>query len=312
MARPNKKHHKTPRIYLEAFTNADGRVWVSDRELRIYPEKPKNILTENDFYTVRFPDGGGTLEVETKYLGGIEAAYAKLYREKILPRKPFTTMEKAVMAIFIASMLERSPRRREALQDGFDRVRRMTEQMRSMVANMTPEEKAAFEAAQPPTTEESRKNSIPADEFLKAGEDVASFHSAGIPESVAAIAPIIFDMHWGFMVRPDDSEPFITSDSPCTMDNPSLPPRSFYGPGLAQKDVEVSMSLSPDLAVLCGWKLETDGLYIPVGADNVAEINRRIMRRSTTLVSNEKAMLEKQTARVRAFLEKEKNEQAAQ
>lgn len=302
MARPNKKQHKTPRVYLEAFTNADGRVWVSDDKLRIYPEKPKNILTENDFYTVRFPNGGGTLVVETKYLGGIETAYGKIYQDKISQRKPLTVMERRVMAIFIASMLERSPRRREAMQDMFDQVRRITEQMRATVAGMTPKQKRRFEAAQPFVTAEDRKKSIPADEFLKAGKDVPSFHSAGIPESVAAIAPIIFDMNWGFMARPTNSDPFITSDSPCTLDNPSLPPRSFLGPGLAQKDVEVSMSLSPDLAVLCGWKLKTDCLYIPVGPDNVAEINRRIMRRSTILVSNDKAMLEKQIVRIKKFL----------
>jgi len=310
MGRPNKKHHKTPRIYLEAFTGPDGRVWVSDDRLRLYAQKPKNILTENDFYTVRFPDGGGTLVVETEYLCGIEAAYATIYRNKIAQRKPLTTVERAAMAIFIASMLERSPRRREALQDGLEKLRRKTEQMRALVAAMTPAEKKAFEASQPFVGQHEREKSIPADEFLKAGEDVGSFHSAGIPESVATIAPIIFDMHWAFVVRPDGSEPFITSDSPCTMDNPSMPVGSFYGPGLIQKDIEVSMSLSPDVAVLCGWKLETNGVYIEARPDNVAEINRRIMRRSTTLVSNDKAMLEKQVERVRKFLEKQQSEQA--
>lgn len=309
MSRPNKKQHKVPRTYLEAFTGTNGCVWVSDNKLRLYAEKPKNILTENDFYTVRFPDGGGTLEVETKYLGGIEAAYAAIYKDKISQRQPLTVNERAVMAIFIASMLERSPRRREALQDGFDQIRAKTEQMRAAVAKMTPAQKKALATMQAPMSEEDRKNSIPADEFLKAGEDVASFHSAGIPESVAAIAPIIFEMNWGFMVRPADSEPFITSDSPCTMDNPALPPRSFYGPGLVQKDVEVAMTLSPDLAVLCGWKLEKDGLYLPVGKTNVEEINRRVMRRSETLVSNDKTMLEKQVVRVRAFFAQQKTEE---
>lgn len=309
MSRPNKKQHKVPRTYLEAFTGTDGRLWVSDKKLHIYPEKPKNILTENDFYTVRFPGGGGTLEVETKYLGGIEAAYATIYKDKISQRQPLTANERAVMAIFVASMLERSPRRREALQDGFDQIRAKTEQMRAAVAKMTPAQKKALAIMQAPMSEEDRKNSIPADELLKAGEDVASFHSAGIPESVAAIAPIIFKMNWGFMVRPVGSEPFVTSDSPCTMDNPSLPVRSIYGPGLAQKDIEVTMTLSPDLAVLCGWKLENDGNYLSVGKGNVEEINRRIVRRSETLVSNDKAMLERQVARVRAFLAQQKTEE---
>ena len=140
---------------------------------------------------------------------------------------------------------------------------------------------------------------------MKATEDIGSFHSAGIPENVATTAPIIFDMKWAFMVRPQDSEPFITSDSPCSLDNPSLPVNSFYGPGLAQKDIEVCITLSPDLALLCGWKMDRDWNYLPVDKENVAEINRRIMRRSETLVSNDKAMLEKQIERIKTFLAKQ-------
>jgi hypothetical protein len=169
---------------------------------------------------------------------------------------------------------------------------------------MTPEEKQKFIDAQPPVSEQSRRNSIPADVFIEAGKDTGSFHTAGIPLAVATTAPIIFDMKWAFMVRPKDSDPFITSDSPCTLDNPSLPPRSFYRPGLIQKNIEVCIPLSPDLALLCGWQMDQDWGYLPSTAGEVAEINRRIMRRSETLVSNDKAMLEKQIERIKAFLSK--------
>ena len=306
MSRQHKKQHKVPRTYLEAFTNKDGRVWVADNKMRLFSQKPKNILTENDFYTVRFPDGGGTLKVETEFLGGIEATYSIIYQEKIFKHLPLSKTEKAAMAIFVAATLERSPRRREALQDGFDQVRDITEKMRAMVAGMTPEEKKAFEAAQTPVSEESRRNSTPADEFLKAGEDVASFHSAGIPEGVVATAPLIFEMRWTFLIRPEGAEPFVTSDSPCTLDNPSLPPRSIYGPGLGQKNIEVCMPLSPDLALMCGWLFDKDWGYVPGTVKEVNEINRRVMRRSETLVSNDRAMLERQITRIKEYLEAKK------
>lgn len=298
MARQNKSHHKVPQTYLQAFTFDGKRVWVCDDKFRLFSEKPKNILAEDDYYTVRFPDGGGTLQIETKFLGGTEAKYAEIYREKISQRKPLTSLEKAEMAVFVASMLERSPRRRDALQDFFDRVGHITEKMRTMVAGMTPEEKKAFTAAQQPASEDS----IPADEFLKAGEDVGSLHSANIPQIVKDTAPIIFGMKWAFMVRPQSSQPFITSDSPCALENPSLPARSIYGPGLQQKDVELSLPLSPDLALLCGWRMDRDWDYLPVDPENVDEINRRTRRRSRTLVSNDKSMLERQIARVKAVL----------
>jgi hypothetical protein len=50
--------------------------------------------------------------------------------------------------------------------------------------------------------------------------------------------------------------------------------------------------------------MDQDWGYLPSTAGEVAEINRRIMRRSETLVSNDKAMLEKQIERIKAFLSK--------
>lgn len=297
------KQHKVPRTYLEAFAMSDGRVWVADNKLRLYTQNPRNILTEDDFYTVRFPNGAKTLEVETKFLGGIEATYARLYREKLSQRKPLSDMEKAEMAIFIASMLERSPRRREAMKDGFDRIRELTEQMRSVVAGMSKDDRKVFESRQPIVTEEQRRNSMPADEVLKIAEDTASYHSESLPKMVTSTAPFIYEMNWAFLVRPVGSDPFVASDSPATIDNPSLPPNGFYGPGFAQKDVEITMALSPDLAVLAGWKLKKDRLYVEVLPQNVNEINSRIMRRSETLVSNDPEFLRRQMNRVRKALE---------
>ncbi len=300
MARPNKKQHKVPKSYMEPFTDKNGLVWVADKNLRLYQEKPKNILTENDYYTVRFPSGGGTLAIETKFLGGIEASYAAIYKNKISKHELLSDEERAIVAIFIASMLERSPRRREAIQDMFDQVKNITEKMRASVAAMTPEQRKVFES-QSKLIGGNPDNSIPADEFLKAGEDVGSFHSSGIPESVAVTAPLIYEMKWAFLIRPKESEPFITSDSPCTFDIPTLPPKSIFG-GLGHKDVEVSMAMSPDIAILCGYQMEQDWGYMPAKESEVQEINRRIRRRSETLVSNDKLLLERQIERIKSLI----------
>jgi hypothetical protein len=304
MARQHKGQHKVPRTYLEAFTNADGRFWVANDQLKIYPAKPHNVLTERDFYTVRFPSGGGTLLIETEFLGGIESAYAEIYRTKLKDQKALTEHEKGVMAIFVASMLERSPRRREAMQQFFDEVTSKTGAMQAAVDAMTPEERAEFGKRQPPVSEESHKNSIPASEFVRLGKDVPSLHSSEIPRMVAFTAPILFDMKWGFMPRESSTgDPFITSDSPAVLVNPSIPYDSFWGPGLGQKDVEITIPLSPDLALLIGWQIEYDLMYIPVATETVSELNRRLMRQSDTLISNDKTVLERQAERVKKFLE---------
>jgi hypothetical protein len=291
MPRPNKKHHVVPRVYLQPFADDNGRFWVlsfTGDSFTIRQDKPANVLTKNDYYTIRLNNGGGSLVIETKLLGGIETAYAKLYKEKIEPQLPLTEHERGILAIFAASMLLRSPARRKAIEQLFSDVREMTDKMRAIA-----ESSDAARRAMASMPRSSSEPGIPADEFLKAGEDVATLHSSMIPEGVASIAQRLYNMGYSFMVRESDEVPFVTSDTPCTLTNPSLPLNSFYGPDLEQKDVELSLPLSPDVALLYGWQIEHSGFYIPVPMSSVEQINWRTARGADTLISSKKSLLEK-------------------
>src|SRR6202043_3485506 len=118
--------------------------WVGNKQLKIYQDKPHNVLIEKDYYTVRFPTGGGTLLVETKFLGGIETAYADVYRRKLKTRQQLNEKEKGIMAVFLASMLERSPRRREAMQQLFKEVTAHVTQVQAAIDTMSTEEYEKF------------------------------------------------------------------------------------------------------------------------------------------------------------------------
>ena len=98
-------------------------------------------------------------------------------------------------------------------------------------------------------------------------------------------------MKWVLLERPRDSDPFLTSDSPALVCNPTLPSNSFHGPGLAQDDIEVSLPLSPDLALMAQWNLIEDRAYIICPSTIVEELNRRVMRNGHTLVSNDRSLL---------------------
>ena len=132
MGRPHKKQHKIPRTYLEAFTDSRGLVWVADRNLNLDQQKPINLLTEADYYTVKFSTGGGTLAVETKFLGGIEKAYSKLYREKIEKQLTVSKEDKATLSIFVASMMERQPMMRESLKKFFSDIEEHVKHLRGL------------------------------------------------------------------------------------------------------------------------------------------------------------------------------------
>lgn len=301
MARPNKKHHKIPRTYLEGFTDSEGRIWVADERLNLYPQKPKNILTENDYYTIRFESGGGTLDVETKLLNGIEGSYAQIYRDKVAVKGNVTEKEKAVLAVFVTSMMERQPVRRAALEDFFKQVKEHVTHMRGLP------DKVKQNLAKMPNI--SSGEGIPADDLLKMGEDIGSLHTSLIPESIPELAPIIFNMKWAFLVRQGDAPLFLTSDKPFTMVNPVAEAEIGIGrigsmPGLAQKDVEITLPLSSDVTLFCGWNMSHDCLYIPTTKAEVEDINRRTQRHSQTLVAAEKALLEATIARIKSRRQK--------
>jgi len=300
MGRPNKKHHKIPRVYLEGFTGSDGKLWVADKNLKIFAQSPHGLLTENDYYTIRFPSGSGTLDIETKYLGGIEASYGNLFVSKISKLQRLTDEEKAILSIFVASMLERQPASRIALDRFFADVKEHVEHLK-----MIPPEKRNVFAAIPPSDSEG----IPADVFLEAGKDVASLHTSLIPGTVTKIAPIIFQMHWAFIVRPDSSNPFITSDNPCVMVNPPAERKWGKGtfgsaPGLAQKHIELTLPLSSDVSLLCGWEYKGDLEYVQLPSEYITDTNQRTSRHASILIGRDKAMLERIVSRIKQKMDK--------
>jgi hypothetical protein len=198
------------------------------------------------------------------------------------------------MAVFLASMIERSPRRRAAIEGIFEKVGAKVFEFQAAVENMAPGQKHRLSTSPLAITEAERGRSVPAAEFLEMGRDVGSLHSSAIPQGVETIAPILYEMKWIFLERPNGSDPFLTSDSPAVVFNPTLPPNSFYGPGLAQDDIEVSLPLSPDLALMAQWNLTKDRAYITCPSDIVDELNRRVMRNGRTLVSNDRSPLERE------------------
>lgn len=299
MARPHKGQHKIPRVYLQEFVDAEGLVWVLDQKLNIYSQKPSKILTEADYYTVKFKSGGGTLDVETKYLGGIEAAYSKVYRDKLLKKEAISIKEKAILAIFVASMMQRQPGRRESLKKFFADVRETVEHLRNL-----PESSKRALAALPDT---SNGNSISADELLAMGEDIGSLHTSLIPQTVGDLAQIIFDMKWAFLVRAGKT-PFNTSDNPVVMVNPELEshyPPGILGslPGLGQKHVELTLPLSSNLALLCGWMMTLDCMFVPITEEEVAGINTRTQRHARVLISSDKELLDNKAEKLSNKLE---------
>lgn len=292
MARPNKKHHKVPATYLKAFAKQE-KLWVADESFKLYPHTPRGFLSEKDFYTIKYPDGGGTLAVEKDVLGKIESSYSHVFRNKLSKQQPLSVSERYIVAVFIASMFERVEARRDATRQFLDDVERKAKAM----SNLTDKQKKTWSAI----ASSQSGNGIPVSELLKIKDDMATYHASSLPGNVLLIISELLKMHWSFMVAPGTKSFYITSDNPCAWTCPKTP-RMFCG--LAASDIEITLPLSPSLCILCGWQLDYDGIYIPVSDKYVQEINRRTMIQSKCLVSSNKNYLLRQIKKAKKHAHK--------
>jgi len=289
-----KKQHIVPKCYLENFTNKDGFLWAltsngdEDKVIRI---KPKNILTENSFYSIKFDSGEKSFFIEDT-LSNIEGAFSSIFKNKISKRLPLTPEERAQVSIFIASMKHRTKVDRESMRKSWsDLDKKLDEWRKHFEAN--PKAKCFSERMFPA----EEKDSFSQDEVREVLENFDNFHSISLIDNLAYIANIIFQMKWGFIMPEDENDEFITSDHPCVIFRPEsikkYGHRAFgSAPGLVYNDTELTIPLSSKVAIMTGWQIEKEA-YVPMPTSFVEQINiRSIAYAQEKIIASKKEMIE--------------------
>lgn len=105
-------------------------------------------------------------------------------------------------------------------------------------------------------------------------ESLKNHHGELVVQTIEVVAPILFQMTLTIFST-DDPIGFITSDAPAAMYNPrahTFPP-IYRSPGLFQKDIELTLPLSPrHLALFSHKPIPT--LYTMLSISAVDEVNR--------------------------------------
>ena len=254
-----KTQHVIPQCYLKQFVNPrtpagqEPYVWIFERDSKRGKKRaPKNILTERDIYTFKVKDARKDYVLE-KTLAQIESDYAIVFEESIRRKVPLNQKEHAILCAFVAAMFYRTMKQKQHMEDFYGRLITMVEDM---------------EKAHGIAPKLSRQ-------LIQEKENA---HKMTIILSLPSIANILGKMNLAFLCA-DRRSSFITSDAPCSFFNPELQWQRFYGPGLGQKHVEVSMPLSPEISVLFSWVNNVRG-YLGINQDMVHEVNRQIFGHS--------------------------------
>jgi len=248
--KPTKQHY-IPQCYLREFTDKktaskkEPIVWVFDKDGKNKrKDKVKNVLASNDLYTLKFKGQKSYVIEET--LANLEGRYAQVFREKIKNKLPLNEEEHIVLCAFVCAMLQRTLLQKDNMERFMDELIEHSE---------------ALERAHDAEHEQSQ-------EIRRQKENI---HKLSVVDLLPDITKLLIQMNIAFLCAKQGAK-FITSDNPCYLFNPDLQWQRFYGPGLAQKNVEVSFPLSPEIKLCMSWS-NLRG-YIFLEKDRVEEANR--------------------------------------
>ncbi len=244
-----------PRCYLAGWVDPntpagqEPYVWVFNRgEKKCRKKAPSNLFTETDLYTLKLDTGEKNYAIE-ETLSNLESRYAAILQEKIKKHLPLTEEEYIYLCAFVSVMLQRTLRHRDNLERFIDELIGQTE---------------ALEKA----------HEIPPHESDRLKRFKQDGHKLGMMHSLPDITRLLTKMSIAFLCTEGRSK-FVTSDDPCNLFNPDLQWQRMYGPGLAQKNVQLTLPLSPDIMLSMSW-IPMRG-YIWWSNEQVEEANRMVI-----------------------------------
>lgn len=249
-----KRQHYVPQCYLKEFATPDSindkepLIWIFSKNKRVGRiDKIKNVLFAKDLYTI---DAGGKKDYSIEIsLGNIESEYTKVYREKILKGLPLSKRDHFVFCVFISALMQRTLRHKDSLEKFLDEV---IEKMEKLDEAHNTKSKIVEDY------KKLKKNS----------------HKLNLFKIIPDITDVLKRMSLSFVCAQNISSKYITCDDPCIMFNPDLQWQRFYGYGLAQKSIELTITLSPDVMAVFSWQ-NLKG-YITTTNSRIEDHNRMV------------------------------------
>jgi hypothetical protein len=229
--KPTRQHY-VPQCYLREWadlrgpTSAEPFVWIFEKNGKNKRrDKVKNVLVSSDLYTLRIK-GQKNYSVEETF-ATLEGRYAQVFRDKISQKLSLSEEEHIVLCAFVSAMMQRTLRHKDNFEAFYDQLIEHSEAM-------------------------ERAYHLPPNKSQELREFRKNIHTMGTVGSMPDIAELLFHMRIAFLCAGRGSK-FITSDDPCHLFNAKLQWQRFYGPGLAQKDIEVLLPLSPEILMCMSW-----------------------------------------------------------
>ena len=251
-----KRHHYNPRFYLEGFADPHNEpyIWVYEKgNPNIIKATSRNIAVKKHYYSVATSEGEKDSEVFENALSELEGRAAPIF-QKIRNHESLNGQERSLFSIFLAFTMTRVPSHRENIE------RATAESIKKMEMILAANPAGFKSMIEKFERDRGNKIGMSAEEFrkfmLEGRYDITTdpqFSLRMIPTMAKSLAPIFFKMKWAFLEATGDYK-FVTSDNPLSYFDPTHDPKSFFGVGLLNKNVEITFPISKDLMFLGMWK----------------------------------------------------------
>lgn len=253
------RHHFIPQFYLKGFADPQNPpfIWVYRKDSGdIIKSSVKDAAVHKHYYSFK-SQVSGTRDSQTleKWLGDIEASVSKIYR-KIINKQKINNLERSRFSTFLALTLTRVPNYRENM------INKPTAQLMKRIQTISASSRRRFEIQMKQYEKDTgTKLSVPVEQLrqyiLKGNYDIKvtnpGYSLGFMVETAQDLAPIFHKMNWAFLEITNDKY-FLTCDNPLYYTDPTHKPNSFYGVGLMNREIEVTLPLSKELALLATWK----------------------------------------------------------
>ncbi len=254
MAGP-KKHHRVPKSYLAQFTGGDDRLWVYDPTSDgPRSSRPLNEAVETDLYSVVAADGTRDTRVESvlAVLESCGVPVLKAVASGALSLADLSDEDRLAFAALVASVYLRSDTSRQRFAEFEGRL--LTRAADLLLGHDGAWETFArrqAEAGKPISPEERAHTrefmANPSRYELHMRKDATMAPLANLDTA----SKLMFQMHWT-LIAAAPGEVFVTSDNPVTLVIANARPGFMRG-GLGSRDAEVTLPLSPSVALLMHW-----------------------------------------------------------
>jgi hypothetical protein len=270
-----KRHHIIPRLHLQHFVDAGGRVWSYEKQSgKIWASLPEDTAVESHFYSGERPDGTMDTRIE-EHLAKIESAAAPTYSALLRGEIPGETQERADFAHVLGLMYSRTRAMRRVSAETYARFIQIQlyAQARQPPAFAAAIERYEAEIGRKLTAEEreaARRASLDPSQFEI---EVPKDRTFPILAAADQLAPLLFRMNWWLMTAAEGV--LITSDNPLVRTVRRGTVHPIYGDGgFLNPTAEITFPLSPTKLLLMAWSSVNRRAILPLDLVRRANIAR--------------------------------------